>query len=120
MSKELFNKKFVHCVWDDCLIGKEVFVADFMGDLMGYVEEGEKRYVVRESNSIDHPFQEHVEQLRYAYYDPLYDIKRAYMQGKVVQYYDWTDDTWKDIRGFEPAWTMAPEHYRIKPLEGAV
>ena len=117
MSK-LWDKNCVFCTWDDNLKDKEVFVADFLSDLMDYVETDEKRYVVTESANIDYPFFEQTDRYRYCYYDPLYDVKKAYYKdGKVIQYWDWAREVWEDVHS-EPMLHMRIEYYRIKPIEG--
>lgn len=117
--KRLFDKKCVFCMWDNSLRDKEVFAADFLDDLMNYVEEGEVQHTVVESANPNYPFLEHDDSYRYCYYDPLYDVKRAYYkEGKVIQYWDWMREVWEDVHN-EPMWHMRVEYYRVKPIEEA-
>lgn len=122
MSKELFDKKYVFCMWDDKLSGKEVFVANYISDLMEYVDEDNiscRRDYVLDSNAVDWPFAVHnsleeVGEYKYCYYDPLYDIKRAYYkEGRTIQYWDEEYLLWKDVQ-HEPNWDLGSIKYRIK------
>ena len=126
-GKKLWDKKFVYCVWDDRLKGNYVFVADYVSDLMDYVEQDEvscKRHLVEESRVIDFPFAvyddnpfsfETVDRKRYCYFDPVYDFKKAYYkEGKKIQMWDWAREVWEDVES-EPDWGKKPEFYRVKP-----
>lgn len=109
----LFDKKFVHFMWDDELEGKKGFFADTIERLQDFVDECNQTYfdeVHTEADKICLLTSAAVS-FRFFYYDPNYDCKRAYAEGKQIQYrvgnqwlnyeerLNWTDD-------FE---------YRIKP-----
>lgn len=118
-NKRLFDKKCVFCMWDDALRSKEVFVADSIEDLMKFVEKGKEKHGVIESTSLDYPFLERTgsPSYRFCYYDPLYDVKKAYYkEGKTIQYWE---EGWKDFK-YEPMWSNNSVSYRIKPIEGGV
>lgn len=123
MSKKLFDKKCVFCMWDDALRCKDVFVADSLEDLMKFVEAGKEQDAVVESAHPNYPFLGRSDRhsYRYCYYDPLYAVKKAYYkEGKVVQYWDWMRNAWEDSGIREPMWHMRVEYYRVKPHEGDV
>lgn len=117
---ELFDKKFVHFMWDDELEGKEVFVADSMEDLIFAVENDGKCAVktnaLRYNGNNVKPFHAYMlgaNSYTFAYYDPNYEVKKAYYkEGKKVQVGDYIGN-WADCHG-EPHWSDNCK-YRIKP-----
>lgn len=114
---ELFDKKFVHFMWEDELEGKEGFVADNICELTNCVLGGNfHRTQVRKSVSPSSPFRDtnNNNDWLFFYYDHNYKVKKAYNEGKQIQCrsnsaYKWIDDT-------NPTWEDAFE-YRIKPTE---
>ena len=95
---KLFDKQFVYFDWEDSLKGKHCFTADSINDLKQAVNLCDDRMYgeVSESANCDYPF--HVKgthcDLVFAYYDPLYEFKRAYAEGKKIQFMcggRWTD-----------------------------
>lgn len=113
---ELFDKKFVHFMWDDELEGKKVFVSDSIDSLIDYIEKDTVTYKVHCSRNIKLPFErDDAVCYRFAYYDPNYGAKKAfYKEGKTVQYL-YGDNTWHDCMG-TPYWSADCE-YRAKPEE---
>lgn len=117
---ELFDKRFVYFMWDEELKGKKVFVADSMGDLIFAVENDGKCAVktnaLRYSGNNVRPFHAYVLGANcsypFAYYDPNYEAKRAFNEGKKIQVYDTIADDWVDLD--EPLWCMS-DKYRVKP-----
>lgn len=118
---ELFDKKFVHFMWDDELEGKKCFVGNSVDFLMSAVEHNDKArmpYVTK--SSYTPPFAmvgfEDTEDgaFTFAYYDPNYDVKWAYYkEGKKVQTrYPRELNEWDDVD--TPLWRDNIE-YRIKP-----
>lgn len=107
-TMEMFDKRFVHFMWDESLRGKEGFFADnIIDDLIDYVEKNvsNKGELVEDNtdNCSNFPFRSVNDEVwRFFYYDPLYEYKWAHKQGKKVQYKmplsGWTDmeegDTW--------------------------
>lgn len=87
--KGLFDKTFVHFLWDDELDGKECFVASEIDDLVKAVNENSKghKYKVHKSNDPSWPFQAEsdCEPSCFAYYDPLYEYKLAWANGKSIE-----------------------------------
>ena len=113
---ELFNANFVHFMWDDTLKGKKGFFADSIYDLRHRVNDNSKLYssAVSLSDSVSMPFIDKDEcPYMFFYYDPNYDVKRAYNEGKQIQYRLKNEGTgWFDCEG-EPWWSADCE-YRIK------
>ena len=119
---ELFDKRFVHFMWDDSLEGKEGFFADNVTDLCRRVNSGDENFAecIRKNTedcAYDFPFETESEYMfRFFYYDPNYDCKKGLAEGKQIQYRLKNEGTgWKDC-GTEPWWDDAYD-YRIKPEE---
>ncbi len=108
-----FEDKFVHFRWDDSLKGKKCFVADSLGGLEESVEERGLEILFTEGNK-EFPFETEHDFYRFVYYDPNYDLKMAYKEGKQIQISGdgeiWVD--WEDER--EPDWDGVFQ-FRIKP-----
>lgn len=111
---KLFDRQFVNVIWDDALLRKPCFYADEMSELIKYVENNNLDYkgVVTESNDVDFQFVSSGRDMgyRFAYYDPNYELKRAYKDGKTIQYQDVSGD-WHDC---VPNWNTK-DKYRVKP-----
>lgn len=109
---ELFNSKFVHCVWTDELEGKECFLEDNIGDLIHSVEIN---YSVRRQvhfGGSNRPFDDGNCEWRFAYYDPNYEVKYAfYKEGKTIQFRSLIDGTWHTCD--KPTW-LDGYMYRVK------
>lgn len=116
--ENLFNKKFVHFLWEDELEGKKGFFADNIADLEIFVnkdftdntncfgecgksEDEENPFELKNSDFLDYKF---------FYYDPMYNIKRVYNEGKQIQYE--LNGEWYDLD--EPNWD-SDYNFRIKP-----
>lgn len=116
---ELFDKKFVHFMWDDELKGKKCFIADGIDDLRGIVENGAEfdLRIVLSSGNESAPFQSAngVYAWRFAYYDPNYEVKKAYNKGKRIQVTPKGTDKWLDLH-CEPTWDVNLK-YRVMPEE---
>jgi hypothetical protein len=110
---ELFDSKYVHFMWSDELEGKKGFLADNIDMLKHDVNSGQCRYNVSKSEYESIPF--HAESdWKFFYYDPNYECKRAYSEGKQIQTKYKTGDEWKDVSN--PGW-YDYQDYRIKPEE---
>jgi len=85
---ELFDKKFVHFMWDDKLEGKRGFLSSGIDTLIKMVnEDSDRTAIIQKGCERDLPFRKHLTvECRLAYYDPNYEAKRAFNEGKVVQY----------------------------------
>lgn len=123
--KELFDKEFVHFLWDDELDGKECFVASEIDDLVRAVNEnsGGHKYRVHKSNDPSWPFQAEsdCEPSAFAYYDPNYECRLAWSNGKNVQFV--LTNSGNAIKTYsnngstpEPDWeTKEVGYYRLEP-----
>ena len=111
---ELYDKKFVYFDWDDNLDGKQVMVSDDIYKLKRYVN-GEEVNTYEVSNSTDdkYPFRVSGTAFRFCYYDPYYELRKAYLEGKQIQFKG-NIDNWVDIAGI-PLFNASPDEYRIKP-----
>lgn len=114
---ELFDKRFVHFMWDDELNGKEGFIADDICELTNCVHSGNMHLTkVKKSLSPAFPFKDtNNNDWLFFYYDPNYEVKKAFNEGKKVQvkkidsFVDWVDCD-------EPLWSEDCL-YRINPEE---
>ncbi len=117
---EIFDKRFVHFMWDDELEGKKVFVADNMNSLIERVEKGTSIYKVHWSRDKGMPFEsDDLVRYRFAYYDENYEWKKAFNEGKKVQYQLVGGVDWADIDSDEALECRIAEGrtFRIKPEE---
>ena len=112
----LFDKKFVYLEWDDILKGKKVFIADTYLELRSRVENDTNNFKCTVfKNNGDYPFLCSGICYAFVYYDPNYNYKRAYMEGKVIQCRHINSSTWSDCT-VPPSWYDDYE-YRVKPEE---
>lgn len=118
--ENLFNKKFVHFLWEDELEGKKGFFADDINVLKDSVNNGDSKRIGRvrlgrvRFGEINFPFNKDWNNVdyRFFYYDPNYECKCAYAEGKQIQYE--LDGEWYDLD--EPNWD-SDYNFRIKPEE---
>ena len=102
MEKEvkLFDKRFVHFMWDDELKGKKVFLSNDIDNLRGIVEKGTEcdLHSVISSGDESAPFESAngVFVWQFAYYDPNYEVKKAFNEGKTIQF-KFINGVWEDI-----------------------
>lgn len=86
---ELFDKKFVYFEWDGALKGKQVLASDNLQCMRRDINDGTaKLRCVEGSSSRDklYPFKDDRGTLwALVYYDPLYDVKLAWKNGKQIQ-----------------------------------
>lgn len=119
--ESLFNKRFVYFMWDDELEGKEGFFADSIDELQNYVALNYEAYFgrVRKSSRGDYPFtlSEAGASYRFFYADPNYEVKKAYNEGKTIQFYDSSECEWSDVEN--PLWNPS-DKCRVKPEEKKV
>ena len=128
-NMKLFDEKFIHCIWNDELKGKEVFYADEINDLIEKVTNEEdfdgRKVLYNKSCNHRYPFQidkRNVEDCyRFVYYDPNYDIKIAFLNGETIQYRELSKNNseWKDIYSLSNIsyFDNSVLEYRIKPEE---
>lgn len=116
---ELYDKKYVYFDWDKELEGKKGFVAQNIVSLKGQVNDNPKTMVTLSSSDDDVcPFTYFCDgeitcDYQFCYYDPFYEIKRAYNEGKQIQYKAVDTGEWCDCFGY-PSFFPNSE-YRIKP-----
>ena len=115
---EIFDKRFVHFMWDDELEGKKVFVADGVNTLIECVEKGTATYTVQYSRNMKMPFErDDFVCYRFAYYDPNYEIKKAFNEGKEIQYQLVSGVDWGCVDSEEALECRIEEgrQFRVKP-----
>lgn len=89
-------------------------VSDDIYKLKRYVNGEEINiYEVSKSSNDKYPFRVSGTDFRFCYYDPYYEIKRAYLEGKQIQYRAVDTGEWCDCFGY-PSFFPNSE-YRIKP-----
>lgn len=127
----LYDKRFVYFEWDDKLDGKEGFVADDICELTNCVLGGDFHYTkVRKGPSTAYPFKDTTNNNDWVffYYDPKYEVKRAYTEGEKIQYKfpEWkqwrniSDADREDIEKKGLSWFDDDVEYRINPEEPEV
>lgn len=115
---ELFDKKFVYLEWNDCLKCKKVLVCDGLQLMRRQVNDGTAKLRCVEDNSRNSELCPFIDECgtswALVYYDPNYECKVAYAQGKIIQYKSHYSFEWKDCD--DPKWSDKYE-YRVKPEE---
>ena len=109
-EEKIFDAKYVYLDWNPVLEGKEVFLAYTLPGLKRALALGGR--VTAEKNDSDYPFiTSGGAQYALAYYDPNYEVKLAYIHGKVIQYRDKAgNDNWRATNS--PSWSDDCE-YRV-------
>lgn len=110
MMTELFDKKFVHFMWEDELKDKKGFFADSIEALKDRVNTNYETCKVLNSANIHFPFHGFEADWKFFYYDPNYECKKAYAEGKTIQIKNYAD-SWLDCD--DPEW-IDDITYRIK------
>ena len=109
---KLFDKKLVHFMWDEHLVGKKGFFSNSIRELIVEVisNSGIKGIPLKESADFNLEFTS-TDSLdwKFFYYDPLYDYKWSYRKGRKVQYRD--GNIWRDV-GSNWDWDTSFE-YRV-------
>lgn len=87
---ELYNSKFVYFEWDKKLEGMMGFVAQNIVSLKSQVNDNPKTMVTLSGSDDVCPFTYYVDEeitcdYQFAYYDPDYEVKKAFMEGKTIQ-----------------------------------
>lgn len=112
-----FEDKYVHFRWTDELKGKKCFVANDMATLRRAFENGSRRTITGEYSEAN-PFTAQGF-FPFAYYDPNYDCKIAFNEGKTIQFKSHVDGAWCNCGDMEGLWDDNYE-YRIKPSKPAL
>ena len=115
---ELYNKEFVFFDWDNNLEGKKGFFADNIDDLKQNVKDNRVLWYgeICRSDNNNYPFKLIEEKgnsahFRFCYYDPYYEFRKAYLEGKQLQFRN-SEGDWEDVHG---APFFNKDEYRIKP-----
>lgn len=110
-----FEDKFVHFRWTDDLEGKRAFYADSIDQLENSFTACNRGHL-HKSESEDYPFEVACEgNWKFIYFDPNYECKVAYEQGKQIQCRNKKlQQEWIDADS--PCWGDEYE-YRVKPAE---
>lgn len=118
-EKEIFDKKFVYLEWDDVLKGKQVLASDNLQCMRRDINDGTaKLRCVEDNSSRDklYPFKDDRGTLwALVYYDPLYDVKLAWKNGKQIQARSvlYKDAEWIDSK--YPNFDDTCCEFRVKP-----
>ena len=94
-----FDKKYVHFMWSDELKGKVCVLEDYIGELQVRVEQHDEKYIhtVIDKYNANYPFYtQGREHFSFCYYDPYYDMKVAFEQGKKIECKR-KGDAWGDL-----------------------
>ena len=118
-ERKIFDSKFVHFMWDKSLEGKEGFVASTIKWIINCVENDVRInhwQKLEESRSTDLPFHS-ITGMDYgfAYYDPLYEVKWAWKQGKQIQVRS-KGSTRNEWMNMDPIGWFDTYEYRVKPV----
>ena len=112
MAYKFFDKRYLVFPDQDCL-GKKVFFFDTYKDLIEEVESGD----VCRTRTIDgvhkdevYPFNIDGTNWILAYYDPNYEAKVAYSQGRTIEYRRKGDDEWHISTGG----VLDPKYYEYR------
>lgn len=92
-----FEKEFVYFMWDKALEGEPVFIGDSIDGLVKAVEEEWSRHVTVDNESLAYPFRVRTSggaPYRFVYFDPLFDIKKAYAEGQEIEVRDLISGQW--------------------------
>lgn len=93
---ELYDKKYVYFEWDDELEGKKVILAHTIKNIKEFVGSGDKgRFFIAQKGN-DLPFTNGLCECEFAYYDPNYEVKKAYNEGKKLQWKYRSEKNWHD------------------------
>ena len=95
---KLYDKKYVYFEWNAELEGKKGFVADDICELTNCVLGGDFHHTkVRKSLNSAFPFKDtNNNDWLFFYYDPNYEVKKAYNEGKKLQWKYRHEEQWKD------------------------
>jgi hypothetical protein len=117
---ELYNEEFVYYDWDDKLEGKKGFFGDSINHIKQNVKDNRTMWFGEICHNVnmntDYPFgfidgYGNSHRFRFCYYDPYYEFRKAYIEGKQLQFKNHEGD-WEDVLG-APLFTS--DEYRVKP-----
>ena len=117
-ERKIFDPQFVHCMWDDSLEGKRCIVSDNIDIMIDAVDNGTYHTaVINRSKGGGYALHSNETGLDYvvAYYDPLYDVKWAWKQGKQIQVRS-KGSTRNEWMNMDPIGWFDTYEYRVKPV----
>lgn len=95
MDIELFDKKYVYLEWSDELEEKDCILAKSYKNLKEFVNSGDEDRIFKVDKGTEKPFTNHCVECDFCYYDPNLKVKKAWIEGKEIQYNSsfnkWTD-----------------------------
>ena len=128
--EQLYNKKYVYFEWDDELEGKEGFFNDSINTLKEIVEDNRTSHhgkIIKNSDpNCPYPFKIKNDSgycnsaYKFCYYDPDYEVKKAFMDGETIQARFKSDDghycEWFDINKdtFSEGYSLEDFDLRLK------
>lgn len=114
---KLFDRKYLHCMWSEKIDGKKCLLSDNLSDLIKDVNNGTAfdPEVILACGHVKRSDGVHIMAVdgttwTYAYFDPNYECKVAYIKGMTVQV-RMADGHWEDNP--YPRWCDNDE-YRVK------
>lgn len=116
----LFDKRFVHFMWNDELEGKTGIMSNDIKCLHDYVNNNKTcTELIEHSGDESQPFKTTDGiKFRFAYYDPNYEVKKAFNEGKKIQYKALVTGRWCDFdHKLGPCLWNDTTKYRVKPEE---
>lgn len=96
MDIELFDKRYVYLEWSDELEGKDCVLAKSYKDLKDFVNSGNEGRIFKVNKGNGKPFTNGCSECDFCYFDPNLAVKKAWLEGKTVQYYS-SFDKWEDL-----------------------
>lgn len=96
MDIELFDKRYVCLEWSDKLGGKDCILAKSYKDLKDFVNSVDEDRIFKVDKGTEKPFTNHWKEYDFCYYDPNLKVKKAWLEGKTVQYYS-SFNKWEDL-----------------------
>ena len=96
--EKLYDKSYVYFEWDESLRGKFGYLADTLDELKEMVYnpffEKYEFFPTMESSMISSIHGDHY---NFAYYDPNYRVKIAFLEGRLIQKRTICSDEWENV-----------------------
>ena len=100
MNIKLFDNRYVYLEWSDELEGKDCILAKTYQDLKDFVNSGDEGRIFKVNKGNEKPFTNGCSECDFCYYDSNLKVKKAWIDGKKVQYYS-NFDKWQDLNLIE-------------------